>query len=884
MNWLQRLFGRKKMEAQLDKELQFHLENHVAELMRSGVPGPEARRRARLAIGWPEEVKEECRDARGTRWLEDAWQDLRYALRTLRQKPGFAAVALLTLALGIGATTVMFTLVNSVLLKPLPFPEPDRLVAVNMHSTDWNEAAFGPQNIAYLDFLDCARTSHSLELAAALFDGATLSEPGEPEYVDLREVSSNLFTVVQVPLLRGRMFSPEEDKLGGAPVAILGYSFWQKHFAGNPEAVGTSITVDLKHFTVVGIAPQGFRLYGIEADVYTPLGQDTAKYLQNRAAHPIHALGRLRPGATVGEAQVEVDSIGRHLAEQFPNTDGKRALAAAQMRPNVGDVRSTLWLLLGAVSLVLLIACVNVASLLLARAVSRERELAMRVALGATRGRLVRQSLTESAVLGLSGGALGVLLAQVGLRPFVALWPGELPRAQEVQLDWRVLLFAAGVSILSGVLFGVAPALRAPFKNIELALRAGMRSIAGGSRRLHSAFVVSEIALAIILLVSAGMLGNTLLHLAALDPGVDIHNVLVTRMALSPATLADPGKARAAWKDVLERGRRVPGVQSIATVDTFPMREGDNELPYSTNADVADTSKLPLALLTSVSPDYFNVMRIPLRRGRFFDDHDTADSTPVIAIDDVLARDAFGEADPVGQRLWIPDMGYGGNVFQIVGVVGHVRHWGLGADDQAKIRAQIYYPFLQLPDNFMRRWSQLMSVAVRTQIPPLGVLAPLRSELKGVANDQVLYEVHTMEQLAEDSLAQQRFLLLLFGIFAAVALLLACVGLYGVLAYLTSQRIPEMGVRIALGARAADVIWLVLRQSVGMIAVGVAAGTAAALAAERVMLQSVQGMQPTAISSFAMMVPLLIAAALLASFVPARRASRVDPVVALRQD
>lgn len=884
MNWLQRLFGRKKMEAQLDKELQFHLENHVAELMRSGVPGPEARRRARLAIGWPEEVKEECRDARGTRWLEDAWQDLRYALRTLRQKPGFAAVALLTLALGIGATTVMFTLVNSVLLKPLPFPEPDRLVAVNMHSTDWNEAAFGPQNIAYLDFLDCARTSHSLELAAALFDGATLSEPGEPEYVDLREVSSNLFTVVQVPLLRGRMFSPEEDKLGGAPVAILGYSFWQKHFAGNPEAVGTSITVDLKHFTVVGIAPQGFRLYGIEADVYTPLGQDTAKYLQNRAAHPIHALGRLRPGATVGEAQVEIDSIGRHLAEEFPDTDGKRALAAAQMRPNVGDVRSTLWLLLGAVSLVLLIACVNVASLLLARAVSRERELAMRVALGATRGRLVRQSLTESAVLGLSGGALGVLLAQVGLRPFVALWPGELPRAQEVQLDWRVLLFAAGVSILSGVLFGVAPALRAPFKNIELALRAGMRSIAGGSRRLHSAFVVSEIALAIILLVSAGMLGNTLLHLAALDPGVDIHNVLVTRMALSPATLADPGKARTAWKDVLERGRRVPGVQSIATVDTFPMREGDNELPYSTNADVADTSKLPLALLTSVSPDYFNVMRIPLRRGRFFDDHDTADSTPVIAIDDVLARDAFGEADPVGQRLWIPDMGYGGNVFQIVGVVGHVRHWGLGADDQAKIRAQIYYPFLQLPDNFMRRWSQLMSVAVRTQIPPLGVLAPLRSELKGVANDQVLYEVHTMEQLAEDSLAQQRFLLLLFGIFAAVALLLACVGLYGVLAYLTSQRIPEMGVRIALGARAADVIWLVLRQSVGMIAVGVAAGTAAALAAERVMLQSVQGMQPTAISSFAMMVPLLIAAALLASFVPARRASRVDPVVALRQD
>lgn len=884
MNWLQRLLGRKKMEEQLDKELQFHLENHVAELLRSGVPGPEARRRARQAIGWPEEVKEECRDARGTRWLEDAWQDFRYALRMLRQKPGFAVVALLTLALGIGATTVMFTLVNGVLLKPLPFPEPEKLVAIHGQSTDWNEQAFGPQNVAYLDFLDCARTSRSLDMAAALFDGATLSEPGEPEYVDVREISSNLFSVLRVPLLQGREFLPEEDKIGGAPVAILGYGFWQRHFAGRPDAVGLSVTVDVKHFSIVGIAPQGLRLYGAEADVYTPLGQDTAKYLRNRAAHPIHTLGRLRPGARLAEAQSEIGSLGRQLAEEFKDTDGKRTLVATQLRPEIGDVRSTLWLLLGAVSLVLLIACANVASLLLARAVSRERELAMRVALGATRGRLVRQCLTESAVLGMAGGALGVLLAAGGIRPFVAFWPGDLPRAEEVQLDWHVLLFAAGVSIFSGVFFGVAPAFRAPFKNVEQTLRAGMRSVAGASRRLHSAFVISEIALAIILLVSAGMLGRTLLRLAALDPGVDIHNVLVTRMALSPATLADPGKTRAAWKDVIERGRRVPGVQSIATVDTFPMREGDNEQAYSTNADVADTSRLPLALLTSVSPDYFQVMRIPLHRGRFFDDHDSLTSTPVIIVDDVLAQGAFGGDDPIGKRLWIPDMGYGGGVFQIVGVVGHVRHWGLGADDQAKIRAQIYYPFSQLPDNFMHRWSQLMSIAVRTEIPPLGVLAPLRSELKGVANDQVLYEVHTMEQLAQESLARQRFLLLLFGIFAGLALVLACIGIYGVLAYLTGQRVPEMGVRIALGARAADVIWLVLKQSFMMIAVGTAIGTAAALAAERVLLRTVEGMQPSVASSFAMMIPLLVAAALLASYVPARRASRVDPVVALRQE
>jgi predicted permease len=479
---------------------------------------------------------------------------------------------------------------------------------------------------------------------------------------------------------------------------------------------------------------------------------------------------------------------------------------------------------------------------------------------------------------------LGVLIAADGIRPFVRMWPGALPRADEIQLDWHVLLFAFGVSMLSGLLFGLAPALRAPFRNLEQRLRTGARSIAGRSRRLHSIFVISEIAFAIILLVSAGMLGRTLLRLSSLDPGVDVSNVLVTRMALSPATLADPAKTRAAWNEVLARGRSVPGVQSIATVDTFPMRSGDNEQGYWTSADVPPTNKLPFALLTSVSVDYLNVMRIPLLRGRFFSDHDTLDSTPVIAIDEVLARNAFGTQDPVGKRLWIPDMGYGGNVFEIVGVVGHVRHWGLAGDDQAKIRAQIYYPFAQLPDSFMHRWSELMSIAVRTEIPPLGVLASLRSELKGVAGDQVLYEVRTMEQLANESLAEQRFLFLLFGVFAGLALLLACIGIYGVLAYLTGQRVPEIGVRMALGATARDVTRMVLRQSLGMICAGVGVGMLAAIAAGRLLVHTVEGMQSTELSTFIITIPILVVAALLASFAPARRASRIDPIRALRQE
>jgi predicted permease len=470
-----------------------------------------------------------------------------------------------------------------------------------------------------------------------------------------------------------------------------------------------------------------------------------------------------------------------------------------------------------------------------------------------------------------------------------------LPRADEVHLDWRVLLFAIAVSLLSGLLFGLAPALRAPDRELEQTLRAGARTVGGSSRRLHSVFVISEIALAVVLLVSAGMLGHTLLWLSSRNPGVNIHNVLISRMALSPATLANRGEIRAAWQDVLDRARSVPGVDSVATVDTVPMRDGNNRIGYWTSADVPPADKTPLALASSVTPDYLKVMEIPLLKGRFFDDHDRQGNELVVVIDDVLAQLAFGKEEPIGKRLWIPgrDSPFSTNSdsadpVRVVGVVGHVRYWGLAGDDQAEVRAQFYYPFAQVPDLLLRRWSELMSIAVRTSIAPLSVVQPLRQELRGatgaVGGDQALYGVHTMEQLASDSLARQRFLLLLFGIFAALALVLACIGIYGVLAYLTGQRVPEIGIRMALGARPNDVMWLVLRQSLGMIFIGVVLGTAATLAAGRVLLKFVEGMQPTDLGTFAITIPVLVLAALFASFLPARRASHVDPVIALRQD
>lgn len=890
MSWWQRLWRRKQMEEQLDKEMRFHLDQHTNELIAQGHDPAEARRQARLSIGGPEQVKEDCRDARGTRWLEDLFQDIRFALRMLRKNPGFAVIALLTLALGSGATTVMFTVVNGVLLKPLPYPDPSKLLVLQ----EKTEQATRQGNLwafAYPNYLDCKRESRSLAMAAWRDDGGAIREPEKAEYVDSRQISSDFFSVLRVGLLHGRAFSPDDDRLGATSVAIISGGLWQRLYGGRLDAIGSQLVYSAKPYTVIGILPTGFQLDG-EADVFIPIGQDATPVMQRRDRHPgIQVVARLQPGVTLAQARTELALIGRNLAQQFPNSNVGRSFIADPMRPDVGDVGPTLWLLLGAVGLVLLIACANVANLLLARAVSREREFAMRAALGARPGRLARQCLAESAVLGLSGGALGILFATVGIHPFLAFWPVSLPRAENVQLDWHVLFFALAVSLLSGLLFGLAPAMRTPARNLEQTLRNGARALAGRSRHLHSSFVVSEIALAVVLLVCAGILGRTLIRLASLDPGLDIHNVLTARLELSPVTYENPARMRAAWQDVLDHARRTPGVGSVATVDTVPMRAGTNQLGYSTTASLPRTDQLPIALANSVSPDYLQVMGIPLLRGRFIDDHDRQGSEYVVVIDEVMAKLAFGSQDPVGKRVWIPETDtpfssgtHTADAARVVGVVGHVRQWGPASDDEAKVRAQFYYPFAQVADPYMRRWSELMSVAVRTNSEPLNMIEPLKKEVSGATGDQVLNDVRTMEQLAIESLAQQRLLMLLFGIFAGLALLLACVGVYGVLAYLTSQRVSEIGVRMALGATAGNVILLVLRQSMAMIFVGVGVGIAGALAAGRLLERFVAGVKSLEPLTFAMMVFVLILAALFASFVPARRASRIDPMCALRQD
>lgn len=878
MSWWARLWRRTHMEEQLEKELRFHLDQHENDLIARGKCPAQARREARISLGGPEQVKELCRDARGTQWVQEFLQDTRYAIRTFRRMPGFVGITLLILGLGIGATTVMFAVVNSVLLRPLPFPEPGRIVV--LHGLLEHLGEFS--GFSYPDFQDIRHESRSLVVAGWTFSGGTISAPGEPEYLDSRQISADVFPALGISPAYGRGFRPDEDRPGAAPVAMISYELWERRFAGDRSVLGKTLIFDGKTYAVVGITPPAFQLSG-EADIFTPLAQSTDPRMQNRNAAFIKIVARLAPGVTLHQAQAEVSLINRHLAREYPKSDaGVRILVRPFLQDLVQDVRGTLWLLLSAIGLVLLLACVNIASLFLTRAISRERELAMRAALGASRSRLMRQCMTESAVLGLCGGLLGVVMAAVSVHPFVALWPGNLPRAEEIRSDWRVLCFGTGVSLLCGVLFGLTPALRIPMHRLEEALRAGGRSVIGNSRRLHSPFVISEIALAFVLLVSAGMLGRTLLALSSLNPGFNAQNVLSARFALSPKVLDNPAQIRSAWQDVLNRARRLPDVEFAALADIIPMREGENVGPYRTTPNMLPPNQEPVALGSTVTPDYLKVMGIPLLEGRFFNDHDREGSQPVVVIDENLAQHAFGRKNVVGQHIWTSGTGLA--PLKIIGVVGHVRHWGLAGDDQSRVRDQMYSPFAQVPDRLLHVFSSFMSMAIRTRTSPLRIVEPLQQELRGASGDQTLYEVRTMEKLVGASLARQRFLALLFGIFAGLALLLACTGIYGVLAYLTGQRTSEIGVRMALGASVRDIMRLVLWQSLKMILAGVGIGIVAGVAAGQMLQHMVEGMQPVTAATYAIMIPLLMSAALLASFVPARRASLVDPVKALRQE
>jgi len=820
----------------------------------------------------------------GRNSLETFWQDLCYALRMLVKNPGFTAVAIITLALGIGANTALFSVVNGVLLNPLPYFQPDRLVAV--YSRTYDDPKF---SISYPNFLDWVRENRSFSsLAAYRSDDFNLTGMGEPERVSAEMISASFFPMLGVNPVIGRTFLSEDDQLGAAPVVLIGSGLWNRKFGGARDMVGKSLTLNGVAYTIVGVIPADFHYsannFDRNKDVYVPIGQWTDPTFRDRkASMGMDAIGRLKPGVTFEQAKTDMEMIGRHLAEEYPEADkGIGATLFPLKQDLVGDIQPLLLTLLAAVGFVLLIACVNVANLLLARSTARTQEFAIRCALGASRVRMVRQLLTESLVLGLAGGSLGLVIASWGVQMALKVLPEALPRVEEVHLDGRVLLFMLGASLFAGVLFGLAPALKNSQGDLQETLKEGGRGASGARHRAQRIFVVVEMALALVLLAGAGLMIRSLSKLWGVNPGFDPHNVLTFSMTL-PSTLRSPEAIRAHWRLIHDTLNTSPGIEAAAlTASAMPMG-GDAELPFWLDGQPKPptTGEMKVAIFYLVQPDYMRVMKIPLKRGRFLSPQDTAHSSLVMVIDDRFAQLYFGGQNPIGKRVNFAIMN---TSLEIVGVVGHVKQWGLDRDSTSSLQAQCYFALEQMPDQVATLVSRAIGVVVRTNSPPLARERGLRRTISHLNSEQVLYDARTMDEVISDSLAARRFSMALLGVFAAIALVMSCVGIYGVISYVAGQRTHEIGIRMALGAERGDVLRMVVGEGAKMALVGVAIGLVAAFWLTRLMASMLFGVSAHDPLSFAGVAVLLVLVALAACYLPARRAMKVNPLVALRYE
>jgi predicted permease len=806
-------------------------------------------------------------------------QDLRYALRMLAKNPGFAVIAVLTLAIGIGANTAIFTVVDSVMLRPLPFHDPSRLVMLSEKS-----AQFEQMSVSYPNFEDWRAQSHSFEgLAAFRRDSYTITGGALPEHIGGREVSAGFFSLLGVTPILGRDFRAEEDLQGAAPVVILSYGLWQRRFGGDPGVLGKSVNLSDTSYTVVGVLPHDFWFYS-GADVFVPIGADKAMWIHNRQMrNGMHAVARLKPGVTLAQSRAEMDNVGRQLAAAYPDANGRNGVSVLSVLEDVvSDVRGTLFLLFGAVGFLLLIACVNVANLLLSRVTPRQRELAIRSALGASTRRVVRQLLTESVLLSLLGGILGVGFAWLGTRLLVAAVPGTLPRAETIGMDWRVALFMLGLCFLTGILFGMAPAWHAVRGNVSESLKEGGRGASRSSHRVQNVLVVSELALALVLLVGAGLTIRTLQKLANVDPGFRSHDVLVFNAAYSQLRYNQPEKVRTLLHQVIDRLEKTPGFDAAAMTTDVVMRDDSEMNFYVTSRPKPPPQDMPWSMLYFTTPDYPQTMGLRLLKGRFFSERDNLNAPAVVVIDEEFARSIFPGQDPIGQHLALPFPGLD-QPREIVGIVDHVKQWGLAQDSTAKIRSQLYMPFLQVPDQFYNLLTQ-MTFIVRSGLDPHAATVAASEQIRAIDSDIPIYEVETMDEIIRETIARQRFATLLFGVFAAAALLLGAIGTYGVLSYSVSQRTHEMGVRMALGAAQRDILRLVIGRGAKLVGIGIAIGLLGALALSRLLAGLLYGVSSTDPLTFASVSLVLVAVSIAACYLPARRATKVDPITALRYE
>ncbi|HVG17616.1 MAG TPA: ABC transporter permease [Blastocatellia bacterium] len=801
--------------------------------------------------------------------MENVIQDLRYAVRVLLKSRGFTAVAVMALALGIGANTAVFSVVNAVLLKPLPYKDSDRLVLMLGASLQSGQLR---GSVSPPDFLDYRERNTTLERLAAVA-GASFSLTGgaEPERIQSARVSEGFFEVLGVDPAYGRTFTPEEEQAGRDQVAVLGNGLWQRRFGADPNVIGQSVTLNDRSYLVVGVMPAGFQ-YPRDVELWVPFAFGTPQ-TSVRRFHYLRPVGRLKPGVSLQQAQADFTSIARSLAEQYPDSNRDYGAGIVSMTERtVGDMRQPLWILSGAVGFVLLIACANVANLLLARASARQKEIAIRSALGATRGRVTRQLLTESVLLSLLGGASGLLVAWWGVEGLAALSSDNIPRVKEVGIDGRVLGFTLLVSLVTGVVFGLIPAIQASRTDLNETLKEGGRTAATAlGQWVRRALVVFEVAIALFVLIGAGLMIKSFMRLSEIDPGFKPDNVLTMQVALTQGKYPDPAQRANFFKQLIHRLEALPGVQAVGTISQLPMSGQNNDTRFSVEGRPADRSNPTYANSRVASPDYFKALGIPLLKGRYFSDSDSEAPPRVVIISESFAREFFPDEDPVGQRLAI-DEGDELKV-EIVGVVGNVRHQGLAAE-----------PWREMYVNQYQAPIGETNLVVRAGSDPTRLTSAIKGELQAMDKDVPLFNVRTMEKLVSESVAQPRFRTLLLTIFAAVAMALAAVGIYGVMSYYVTQRTREIGIRMALGATSKDVMRLVVGQGMALAVAGVAVGLAGALLLTRLMASLLYQISASDPATFAVISITLTAVALLASYIPARRATKVDPMEALRYE
>lgn len=873
-------------EAEIVEELTQHLEDVYERALRGGASEFEARRAAHRELAgnlrnelprFKTPVYQQPVFERSGRFnlLADLLHDLRYAARMQRKNPAFTIIAVIALALGIGANTAIFSVVNTVLLRPLPYKDPERLVMV---WEDDSRHGYPRDTPAAANFVDWRDQNQVFEGMAAVADTSfNLTGAGDPERLEGRRVSANLFPLLGVEPQIGRVFTAAEDQPGSQRVVLLSYGLWQRRFGGDPNIVGKPLTLNGESHIVVGVMPARFQFPSSDDEAWVPIAF-TQQEAANRGRHYLQVLARLKPGVTLAQAQTEMSTIATRLQQQYPEQNADLGAVVQPLHEHlVGDIRPALLILLGAVGLVLLIACANVANLLLARAAVRQKEIAVRVALGAKRTRLIRQFLTESILLSTLGGVVGLVIAYVGLIVLTTFIPENISQAREISIDFKVLAFTLLVSVLTGIIFGLAPAMQAVrFNQIDTLKEGGRDAATGGSgKRLRSLLVMSEVAISLVLLIGAGLLINSFLRLRNVDPGFRADNLLTMKIVLPEPKYAQFERRSAFYTDLVQRVQALAGVRSAAVTTNLPLYRQGNSISISIEGRPAPPPGQELIVVTRIiSPGYFDTMSIPLLKGRPLTDQDTETTPNAVVISETMARRFWPGEDPVGKRIAAGRAQTPEDWIHVVGVVKDVRQFELNAEP----RPQMYLSYRQA-GFFAPR-----DLVVKTDVDPAGMAATVRKAVWDIDKDQPVSNIRTMEEILADSIARQRFSMLLLAIFAGVALVLAGVGIYGVMSYSVAQRTREIGIRMALGAQRGAVLKLAVGYGMKLVIIGIVVGLIAAFALTRVMSTLLFGVTATDPVTFTLISLLLVAVAALASYIPARRATKVNPIIALRYE